>query len=249
MDADGSNQQRLTHDDNANSWYASLAPDGKSVVFSSNRSGSHEIYEMALDGGPARLTSLGECYAPEVSPNGDYIVFTNASGPYSSIWLMNRDGSDPHPVYQSNGADAVDPTWGPDNRRILFALGEADNKRLYSIDVDGTGLDLVNDSLATCGRSDWSPDGSKIAGYSGHAWERRIETMNYDGSGLTVLYSEGNAQAPSFSPDSGWLAFTAYIDNMGNDDGCEIYVFGLLDGQLVRLTKNSYCDWQPRWGP
>ncbi len=75
MDGDGSHQRRLTTDDHANSWYPSLAPDGNSIVFSSNQTGEHEIYEMDLNGHQSRLTALGELYAPEVSPNGQYIAF------------------------------------------------------------------------------------------------------------------------------------------------------------------------------
>lgn len=249
MNADGSNQRRLTQTDNANSWYASLSPDGTTIVFSSNQSGDHEIYEMDLNGNQNRLTSLGELYAPEISPNGEYIVFTNARGTYSSIWIMNRDGSDPHTVYSSSEYDAVDPTWSPDGAKILFALGNGDKKRLYTIFPNGDGLSILDNTFTTRGRTDWSPDGNKIAGYTGGPWERKVSIMNSDGSDLIELIKEGNVQAPSFSSDSDWLAFTGYIDAMGNDDGCEIYILRMADYQLKRLTDNNYCDWQPRWGP
>lgn len=73
--------------------------------------------------------------------------------------------------------------------------------------------------------------------------------MNIDGSGLSEIYSGGNVQGPTFSPDGNWVAFTGYIDEMGNNDGCEIYAMRLADKLLRRLTNNNYCDWQPRWGP
>ncbi len=141
----------------------------------------------------------------------------------------------------------------PLGRQIIpgsfFALGRGDGKRLYTINMDGSGLSPVNNDFTTRGRSDWSSDGRLIAGYSGGSWSRQIDLMNSDGSALSALYTEGNAQAPSFSPNSSWVAFTGYIDHMGNDDGCEIYILRLVDHQLRRLTNNNYCDWQPRWGP
>jgi TolB protein len=249
MNADGSDQRRLTKKDKANSWYPSLAPNGRSIVFSSNQTGEHEIYEMDLNGNQTRLTSLGELYAPEISPDGQYIVFTNAQGTYSSIWLINRDGTNPHAIYHPNDSDAVDPTWSPDGNKILFALGQGDNKKLYTINRDGTDLNMVNQSFTTRGRSDWSPDGNTIAGYTGGSWKREIHIMSSNGVGLSDLYTKGNVQAPSFSPDSSWLAFTGYIDKMGDNDGCEIYILRIVDNQLKRLTNNNYCDWQPRWGP
>lgn len=249
VNADGSNQRRLTTDDHANHYYASLSSDGMSIVFSSNQTGSHEIYEMDLNGHQTRLTSMGELYAPEISPEGKYIAFTKAEGTFSSIWIMNRDGTDPHVVFSSNGIDAVDPTWSPDGKKILFALGMGDNKKLHTIDINGSNLRVISGEFTTRGRSDWSPDGTTVAGYTGGSWQRKIYLMNIDGSGLIELFSTGNVQAPIFSPDGGWVAFTGYIDNMGNGNGCEIYILKLRDEKLERLTNNDYCGWQPRWGP
>ena len=249
MNADGSNQRRLTTDDHADHFYSSLSPDGKTIIFSSNETGAYEIYEMDFDGRQTLLTSLGNLFAPEISPDGKSIVFTNAAQTYSSIWIMDRNGDNPHLVYSENRVDALDPTWSPDGQKILFARGIQNNKKLYTVNINGTGLKIVNDQFITRGRSDWSPDGTKIAGYTGDSWQRKIYVMNYDGSGLFELLANGNVQAPSFSPDGGWVGFTGYIDNMHNENGCEIYILRLSDKKLQRLTNNDYCDWQPRWGP
>ncbi|NCP88623.1 hypothetical protein GW829_14775, partial [bacterium] len=87
MNADGSGIHRLTKDSSSENFYPSLAPDGYSIVFSSNQTGTFEIYEMDLSGNQTQLTSgLGDLYAPEISPDGRFIIFTNGSGSYSSIW-------------------------------------------------------------------------------------------------------------------------------------------------------------------
>ena len=117
MNADGTNQHRLTHDNKVNSWYPSLAPDGESVVYSSNQSGAHEIYEMDMNGNATQLTTIGEAYAPEISPDGKYIVFTNSHGVFSSIWIMKRDGGNPHLLYRSTEHDVVAPNWSPDGSK------------------------------------------------------------------------------------------------------------------------------------
>ena len=50
MDADGTNQQQLTHSNNAKEriGFPEWSPDGKQIVFDSNRSGRDEIYVMNL---------------------------------------------------------------------------------------------------------------------------------------------------------------------------------------------------------
>jgi hypothetical protein len=248
INADGTNQRRLTSNDLANHFYPSISPDGSSIVFSSNQTGTHEISEMDLEGNQRRLTSLGNLYAPEISPDGSSIVFTNTNGTYSSIWVMDRNGNNPRKIYQGN-VDALDPTWSPDGDRILFAMGSGDNKKLYTVNKSGGGLNIVNENFSTRGRSDWSWMGDMIAGYSGGSWKRKVYLMNSNGSNLIELYSSGNVQAPSFSPNDKWVAFTGYIDKMGNENGCEIYILKIIGEDLTRLTNNDYCDWQPRWGP
>jgi TolB protein len=162
---------------------------------------------------------------------------------------MDRDGSNPRAIYSPSEADALDPTWSPDGGKVLFAMGYGNNKRLYTINDDGSKLQQIGGSFVTRGRSDWSPDGETIGSYSGESWKREIFLMDIAGQNLRQISSGGNTLAPSFSPDGQWVAFTGYIDQFGNSSGCEIYTMKTDGSQVIRLTDNDYCDWQPRWGP
>ena len=250
MYADGSGKRQLI-DNSYENFYASLAPDGNSIVFSSKRGTTiFDIYETDLQGNTTRLTSgIGDLYAPEISPDGRYMVFTNNYDDISKIWVMNRDGSDPHEIYKQPGTDALDPSWSSDGKYILFAVGSGEDRRLYIINKDGTHPKIVSDKLITRGRSDWSPDGHTLAAYTGGSWHHEISLINTDGSNLHQISSGGNVLAPSFSPDGNWIAFMGYIDRFGDDNGCEIYIMRVDGSDIRRLTNNDYCDWQPRWGP
>jgi Tol biopolymer transport system component len=244
MDSDGNNQRRLTSSDTARHFYPSLSPDGQSVLFSSNMDGRFYIYELKLSGELTNLWQTG--IAPEVSPDGRLITFTQNDGKSDTIWVMNRDGSNPRLVY-SNGWD---PTWSPDGQKILFASQVGGLSQLMTINLDGTGLQQVSDLPLLRGRSDWSEDGRFIVTYSGRSWERELFLLPLDGSPVRQLTPPGgNSQGPTFSPDGQWVAFTAYFDRFRNVHGCEIYKMRIDGTQLTRLTSNDYCDWQPRWGP
>ena len=246
MNADGSNWRQLTNNSFEN-YYPSLSPDGDNVIFASNQTGSFEIYEMDFSGNQQQLTSgVGEPAAPAISPDGTQIVFANNLKDIERIWVMSINGSNPHEVYGNLDGDSLDPSWSS-NSRILFAYGSGDNKQLYVINANGTGLSLISSSFHTRGRSSWSPDGSMIAGYSGPSWQREIYLMNADGSNLRQISHGENAQAPIFSPDGQWLAFTGY-SSIGNENSCEIYIMRVDGSDIRRLTNNDYCDWQPRWG-
>jgi TolB protein len=250
MNADGSDWRRLTPQDGVRHYYPSLAPDGKSVVYSAYREENiYEIYEVTLDGDLTRLTDrLGVLTGAEISPDGTLIAFmrwTVASDQYQ-IWVMGRDGSDPHQVLPGSGWD---PTWSPDGKRILFASDRGGENQLWVVNLDGSGLGQISDLPAIRGRSDWSPL-DQIVTYSGEPWHRELFLMEADGSKARQLTpTGGNSQGPSFSPDGRWVAFTAYFDRYDDIHGCEIYILRVDGSDLRRLTDNAYCDYQPRWGP
>lgn len=252
VNANGSGYRRLTLNDSVRHYYPSVAPDGNSVVYSAynEQTKRYEIYELILASSEIRqLTfAIGDLNAPEISPDGSTIVmarfYSNPEKP--TTWLMNRDGSNPREVSPDR---AIDPTWSPDGKQILFASVTTGNlTQLFVINTDGTGLHQVSDLPAIRGRSDWSPQGL-IVTYSGRSWARELFLMNTDGSNQQqITPTGGNSQGPSFSPDGQWVAFTAYFDRY-EVHGCEIYIMRVDGTDLRRLTNNNYCDYQPRWGP
>lgn len=245
VNADGTGERRLTTNDDVRHYYPSFAPNGKSVLFSSNLDGNFKIYEMTLDG---ELRKVGDIVgiAPEVSPDNKFIAYVTGEGGKDYVWVMNRDGSSPRVVY----ADAWDPTWSPDGSRLLFATTLKGKPQLASVNLDGSDFRQITDLPDLRGRSDWSADGAHIVTYSGKPWGRELFMMNPDGTDLhQITPSGGNSQGPSFSPDGQWVAFTAYFNAIGNYNACEIYVMRIDGSNLTRLTNNKYCDWQPRWGP
>jgi Tol biopolymer transport system component len=256
MNADGSEQRRLTQADEADHLYPSVAPDGQSVVFSSNLSGEYEIYELDLSGALERLTSKGECYAPEISQDGERIVFAHTGTTHPGVWIMNRDGTHPHPVTDHESWGAWDPVWSPNGDEILFASDQLGAVELFRIRPDGSeriqvtrAYDIFGDERRIRGRNAWSPDGTMIASYIGQHWDWDLFMVDQNGGNLQLLTSGGDSLAPSFSPDSRWITYTSYEHNPDVSWACEIYIM-LVDGsERRRLTDNGYCDWQPRWGP
>jgi len=153
VNSDGTGWQRLTNSSQA-SFNASLTPDGQSVVYVTGKGDQTEVYELKLDNGDIKqLTKLGKYITtPEISPDNYHILFTYRSGNNNQqIWIMNRDGSEPHLLFSSAGKDAHDPTWSPDSSRILFALGRGENNKLYIMDRNGHDPQLVSPRSADPG--------------------------------------------------------------------------------------------------
>jgi Tol biopolymer transport system component len=238
MNADGTGKTQLTSL-KATSFYASISPRGKKVLFSSKQTGNFEIYSIGIDGRTLeQLTDkIGALYAPEFSPDQRQIIFTNGN---SGIWIMQADGTKPRALTTKND---IDPTWSPDGSMIAFASSRAGARQLFVMDADGSNIRQVTNLSDVGGRSSWSPDGKKLAFYAGPLNDHNIYTINIDGTGLTQLTFGGDNLGPSWSPDGNWIAFTSYRD--GNN---EIYIMRPDGTNLVRLTNNASSDWQPRWG-
>jgi len=239
MNADGSGRRQLTNFQ-ATAYYASLSRDGQTVTFVSRQTGTFEVYSIDVNGnGLQQLThGIGSLSAPELSPNGEKIIITNNG---NGLWVMNRDGSDPHAI---TFKDDIDPTWSPDGSMIAFASNRSGQRQLYVANANGKQVEQVTDLNNMGGRSSWSPDGTKLVFYRGPQGGRDIHVINIDGSGLHRLTNGGDNLGPSWSPDGNWIAFTSFRD--GNN---EIYVMHPDGSGETRLTNSPISDWQPRWGP
>lgn len=250
INPDGSGWQRLT-DLPAGSSHANLSPDGQSVVFVGKPHETTEIMELDLKTKDIKqLTDIGATLgSPEISPDNRYITFNyRTENSATQIWIMERDGDNPHEFYSASGRDVHDATWSPDGSQILFAMGRGESNKLYIMDNEGRDPRLVNDTIDTRGRSDWSVS-DLITFDMGGSFLHEIYTMNLDGSNLTQISKGENAQGQSFSPDGKWIAYTAYTDVANkNTSSCEIYIMRVDGSEVHRLTKNNYCDYQPRWG-
>jgi len=85
---------QLTSGDSQDS-YSSWSPDGKRIVFVSDRSGANDIWVMNSDGKDLiQLTNdpYQDIY-PFFSPDGTKIAFTSGRSGGQSIWIMNSEGS------------------------------------------------------------------------------------------------------------------------------------------------------------
>jgi TolB protein len=158
MRADGTHIVRLTNNWNASDRSPAFTPDGKSIVFLSNRdatggAGNAEIWVMNPDGTNARNLTNNPAIDdhPAVSPDGTKILFERSTGtPQRQIFVMNADGSDQHQVGTLTGAM---PTWSPDGKSIAYFA----NGNLFRASADGSGAMVVLPGSTKWRNGDMSP--------------------------------------------------------------------------------------------
>ena len=117
-----------------------LSPDGKRIVFDSNRSGYWEIWVCDSDGqNSVQLTSFAGPYTTGTarwSPDGASIAFDSRPGGQSDIFVIN-----PETRAQRNlTADSYDnlaPSWSRDGRWIYFSSIEGGSSQIWKMPVEG----------------------------------------------------------------------------------------------------------------
>ena len=144
---DGSGMKRLT-DSPGYDAEASYSPDGKSIVFCSNRSGAEnlELYIMDSDGKNVRkLTNAPGCYngGPFFSPDGKRIIFRTDRKKKDTlqIHVIDVDGKNDRTLAENLAWVQWCPFWYTDSKHILFAAADHStmmrpNYDLYWMNVD-----------------------------------------------------------------------------------------------------------------
>lgn len=127
--------------DTSTNLHASYSPDRTRIVFSSNRSGTFDIWVMDADGSAlTRVTSgPGAETEPVWTPDGKRIVYTASTGGQTQIASIGVDGSDPQTLTDTPGGN-ISPAVSPDGRIIAFASGRGGNYEIFEMGIDGTNV-------------------------------------------------------------------------------------------------------------
>ena len=190
--ADGGAPRQLSfgsvHDNGPLSW----TPDGRTILFSSNRSPNWaregfntEVYALDSASGAIRaLTSRnGPDAEPVVSPDGRLIAYTGfddkeRSYENSRLYVMDRDGGGARVLTASLDRSVDSPRWAADGRSIYVAYEDEGTRKVARVGLDGS-IRTVADGLSGAGLD---------RPYTGGSF-----TIARDGA---VAASSGSAQRP-----------------------------------------------------
>jgi TolB protein len=166
---------------------ATLSPDGKKMIYTSDKDGDIELYIMDLEtGSEKRITNeLGYDGGAWFSPDGTKLIW-RASRPKTEaeikeykdllnenlvaptnmeVFIANADGSNQRQVTRFGQANWA-PSYMPDSRRIIFASNHEYKRgfpfNLYTINEDGSDLKKVSRDRGFDAFPMFSPDGRKI---------------------------------------------------------------------------------------
>lgn len=243
---DGTRLQQLTHE-SSDEYTATWSPDGKRLVFSSDR--LHRVWPnlwMLNPQQPGAAEQLspgdGKYFFPIWSPDGRQIAFVYLpTGPPAFELRVMSVPSREIRVLSRDGILFSPPAWSPDGSKIAFASDRTGNPELWVMDVSSrsgsapagpqppAALWQLTDHPARDEDPSWSPDGRYL-----------VFTSTRSGTeALWVMKLPDFGRLPPSLPPSSELRQTGAPRHASRH--------GMF--ALQQLTHDTAIDRYPQWSP
>ncbi|TAK14563.1 MAG: S9 family peptidase [Anaerolineae bacterium] len=181
---------QITEGDEYGEGQAAISPDGKTIVFVSNRYPDPEwsggdLFTVSTKGGRIKKleTYYGDKFLPSFSPDGKWVAFLGNQSDWDNayLWIVAADGkSKPRNLTRKWDMDAqvlgahdvspaatMRPTWSPDGTRIYFQVGEHGSAYLKAYNLKTNKLEDVITDRGEVGAYAFSADHKRLAYFFG----------------------------------------------------------------------------------
>src|SRR4051812_2306102 len=160
-----------------------FSPDGKSIVFTSDKDGGDNVWVMDLATKRTKVVTKGKTSryrSPEWTPDGNYIVVSRAAAAIgaSKLYMYHKEGGggfqlikDPTPLNGATPVTTLGAAFGKDDRYVWYAQRGASweynagmpQYSLFTLDRRTGRRELRATSLGGAFRPALSPDGKYLA--------------------------------------------------------------------------------------
>ena len=219
------------------------SPDGKWIVFSSDRTGNLDVWETSAATGELRqLTDdPADDWDPAFTPSGHLLWSSNRSGNFE-VWTAEADGSGARQLTH-DGVDGENPAASPDGKWIVYGSTRPNQAGIWRVRADGSDPTLLVPGLL--GIPDVSSDSQYVLflGFTGNLVGRSIRVARLsDGSPVDfeiiagmVRPTTANMGRSRWMPDGRAIAFVGQDEKGVNG----IFVQDFVPGRDTSSTRRK----------
>ena len=133
------------------------SPDGRTIYFTSDRSGGPQVYRIGINGGsPERVTFEGSYNArPRLSPDGDKLALVHLSRGDYRIAVLDLRSKDLLVV--SEGMQDESPSFAPNSDSLIYATRYGGDGVLEMVSADGVYRQRLTSRQGDIREPVWSP--------------------------------------------------------------------------------------------
>jgi Tol biopolymer transport system component len=235
MNEDGSGERQLTSESGSN-LEPIATPDGRYILFVSNRKGNYNVWRMNADKtNPVQLTDNQDAMDRhiQIANNGKTVIFMRqkSDGSKASLMKIAIDGGDAQQLFPESRHSEFAPMISPDGKRLAYHAMHYDNQTssferfTKIVGLDGEKIDKTVEPIDVNVLSEfrWSPDGKSLT------------YINREGiDNLWNFSMTDKKEKPLTDSNSGNIA-----NFLWSRDGKKIFILrGVVNSDLV-LIKDS----------
>lgn len=186
-------------------------PDGKEIVFVSDRGGSHSLWKVRAAGGGLPVALGGEdAFEPAIAPSGKQVVYARQRL-IDNLVRIELCGTNciPGPERRLTRSAMLvrNPSCSPDGRRIAFESRRSGYDEIWTCASDGSDpQQLTSFRGPATGTPRWSPDGKQIVFDSRVQGKGQLFVIGAEGGTPRQITHEQVEQiVPSWSSDGAWI--------------------------------------------
>jgi Tol biopolymer transport system component len=229
----------------------SISPDGRWLVFDSNRNGSQDIWRMPLDrSAPPEMLSAGpeDEFQPSYTADGKFVGFhATRSGSVRDLYVVPSGGGRRTRI-EVETQNNLAPQFSPDGRAVLFNAWAADGNtfvRAVRRPAGDSGWSRTTPlfTIASSGGGGWSPDGKWISYFEGTPQGSRIIRADADGKNRRPIATIPKDFTPFFtrwSQDSRFI----YYAVLTVDGRYQIYAVPVTGGPAREVVHSEGPSYQ-----
>jgi len=225
------------------------SPDGKWILFSSDRSGQLDLWMISKETGALRRVTddAAQDWDPSFSPDGRRILWSSDRTGRFEIWTSAVDGTGAQ-LLSRGGLEAENPVLTPDGSTLLWGSLHRGQEGIWRSRSDGSGAEILARGL-TLQLPEVSPDGRFVAFRVGFgAGQRAVRVVRIADGAEVFAISFGVVDASAgaevgrlrWMPD-GRLAFLG-LDDQG---GAGVFVQDVVPGQDTTSSRRKLAGFDP----